>query len=93
MTLATSASTGSFDFTADEDSISQWVVIAPIASALPSALMPESPGTFWRSIRCLGWASRSFIIGIRLWPPATILASSFSLPRSPSASLTFFGAW
>ena len=27
------------------------------------------------SIRCSGWASRSFIIGSRLWPPAMIRAS------------------
>src|SRR4051812_19399405 len=27
------------------------------------------------SIRCAGWASRSFIIGSRLWPPAMIRAS------------------
>src|SRR5437773_4433741 len=93
MSAATSARTGSFDLTVDDDSISQWVVIAPIARALPSALMPESPETLRRSMRCFGWASRSFIIGMRLWPPARILASSFSLPSNPSASLTFFGAW
>ena len=66
MIEATSESTASFDFTSGDDSIAQWVVIAPIASELPSCLIPVSPGIFRRSIRCLGCASRSFIIGIKL---------------------------
>ena len=39
----------------------------------------SGPGTRPRSTRCSGAASRSFIIGIRLMPPASIL-------RAPSAS-------
>src|SRR5262245_29733943 len=93
MSPATSESTGSFDFTRADDSTSQWVVIAPNASMLPSCLMPVSPGTLRRSMMCLGWASRSFIIGIRLWPPARSLASSLCLPRRASASFTLVGAW
>jgi len=33
--------------------------------------MPLRPGMPARSTRCSGMASRSFIIGIRLWPPAS----------------------
>src|SRR5262245_42315093 len=93
MIPATSDRTGALDFTRADDSTCQCVVIAPIASTLPSSLIPESPGTLRRSTRCLGWARRSFIIGMRLWPPATIFASSLNWPRSPRASLTLVGAW
>src|SRR6516225_7621806 len=45
------------------------------------------------STTCLGWASRSFIIGRRLWPPARSLASSRCRDRSPTASSTLATRW
>src|SRR5262249_26824902 len=89
---AVSDTTAHFAFSTFDDSTSQCVVIAPIEIMPLSSLIPVRPGTLRRSIRCLGCARRSFIIGIRLWPPARILASS-SLPRSFSASATLAGAW
>jgi hypothetical protein len=65
--------------------------MAPMATTPFSSLIPLSPVTFRRSMRFLGCARRSFIIGTRLCPPASSLASS-SLPSSFSASLTVPGA-
>src|SRR5262250_2520961 len=59
----------------------------------PSSLIPLSPVTLPMSIRCLGWARRSFMAGSRLWPPARSLASSLYLPRRSSASLTVEALW
>src|SRR5213075_1201852 len=44
-------------------------------------------------MRCAGEASRSFISGIRLWPPASSLASSPSWPSSVIASSRLDGLW
>src|SRR5262245_44031831 len=90
---AVSLRIGHFCLSTGDDSICQWVVMAPITMAPPSSLMPLRPGTLRRSMRCLGCARRSFIIGTRLWPPARSLASSPSRPRRPSASCTLVGAW
>src|SRR5215510_13301283 len=92
MTDAVSEITGHLLFRRDEDSTSQCVVMAPMEMTLPSSLMPLRPGILRRSMRFLGWARRSFIMGMRLWPPATSLASS-SLPSRPSASFTVEGLW
>src|SRR5215472_8353210 len=43
------------------------------------------------SIKWLGRASRSFIMGIRLWPPLRILASSPCCCSNAMASGTFLG--
>src|SRR5262244_3214172 len=59
----------------------------------PSSLTPLSPAILPMSIRCLGWARRSFMAGSRLWPPAKSLASSLYLPRRSSASLTVEALW
>src|SRR5215468_11221222 len=59
----------------------------------PSSLTPLSPVILPMSIRCLGWARRSFMAGSRLWPPAKSLASSLYLPRRSSASLTVEALW
>src|SRR6266704_2496142 len=59
----------------------------------PSSLIPESPETFRRSTRCLGWARRSFIAGSRLCPPASSLASSLYLARRSTASFTVPALW
>ena len=40
------------------------------------------------SMRCSGLASRSFIIGSRLWPPAMMRASGPSLWRASMAPST-----
>ena len=91
MTAAVSDTTGTLALRTLDDSTSQWVVMAPTTMTPFSSLTPPRPFTLPRSMRCLGWARRSFIIGIRLWPPASSLASS-SLPSSFSASLTVVGA-
>src|SRR5262252_5055063 len=59
----------------------------------PSSLTPLSPVILPMSIRCLGWARRSFMAGSRLWPPARSFASSLYLPRRSSASLTVEALW
>src|SRR5262249_50198704 len=41
----------------------------------------------------LGLARRSFMRGMRLWPPERILASEPSLTRRPVASSIVRGAW
>src|SRR5258707_14063473 len=40
------------------------------------------------SMRCSGVASRSFIIGSRLWPPAMMRAPAPTLPRAAIATST-----
>src|SRR3954452_17396359 len=59
----------------------------------PSARRKSSSATPFRSMRCGGRASRKFIIGTRLWPPARILPSSRCSPRSASTSSSARGAW
>src|SRR5205823_15028551 len=91
MTAAVSETTGTLALIGLDDSTSQCVVMAPTVKTPFSSLIPARPLILPRSIRCLGWARRSFIIGMRLWPPASSLASS-SLSSSLSASLTRVGA-
>src|SRR5690348_11041400 len=67
--------------------------MAPITSVPPSSLMPERPETLRRSTRCFGWASRSFMAGSRLCPPASSLASSLWRPSRSSASFNVPGVW
>ena len=62
-------------------------------SRCPPREMPRSSAIRPRSIRWPGSAKRSFIIGSRLWPPASSLASGPSSPSSLSASATERGAW
>src|SRR5215831_12176017 len=45
------------------------------------------------STRWPGLARRSFMSGMRLWPPERILASAPSLTRRPVASSIVRGAW
>ena len=59
-----------------------WVVMAPMTISAPSVRTPLSSATPARSIRWPGCARRSFIIGMRLWPPASTRASS----RPPSSA-------
>src|SRR6266478_3630251 len=67
--------------------------MAPMTSVPPSSLIPASPDTLPRSIKCLGWARRSFIAGSRLCPPASSLASSLYLARRSTASFTVPALW
>ena len=68
-----------FSFTTAEVATSTWRVIAPITIERPFTSMPDSPSTALRSTRLFGEASRSFMVGISVCPPARIFASS-SLP-------------
>ena len=66
---------------------------ADVKKAIPAlaalALMPFSSGTSLRSRTWPGFASRSFIEAIRVWPPASSFASGF-LPSAAAASATDF---
>ncbi len=54
-----------------ESSSSACRVSAPIGSSPPATRRNASSARPLMSISVSGWASRSFIIGIRLWPPAS----------------------
>ena len=59
----------------------------------PSRRMPLSPATLRRSTRKPGLASRKFISGIRLWPPASTRGSASACSvSSPTASSRVVGA-
>ena len=87
---AASASTGQDFRTSAEAAISACVVVAPISSALPFAWMPESPLMPARSTSAFGVASRNFMAGSRLWPPARSRAP-LCFFRSCAASASVFG--
>ena len=55
--------------------------------------MPARPGIPLMSITWGGLASRSFMSGMRLWPPESTLASSPSLASNAVASARDVGAW
>src|SRR5207247_2750746 len=76
-----------------ESSRSDSRVSAPIRRKPSSSRMYASPGIALMSMTCLGVARRSFISGIRLWPPDSTLASSPSLASSCVASPIDVGAW
>ena len=57
----------------------------------PSMAMPLSPSTCWMSTSMDGMATRKFIAGTRLWPPASTIASR-SLARNAIASSSVRGA-
>src|SRR5262245_32163421 len=67
---AVSARIGQDFRTSGEAAISACVVVAPISRALPFALIPESPFMEPRSTSAAGQASRTFMAGSRLCPPA-----------------------
>src|SRR5277367_2599533 len=54
--------------------------------------MPSSPSIWERSTRCGGLASRCFMTGNSVWPPAITLESSF-LTRRLAACRTVSGRW
>jgi len=49
---------------------SLWVVAAPMVSVSPVALMPLRSAMRVTSMRSEGEASRCFMVGISVWPPA-----------------------
>src|SRR6266576_715907 len=59
-----------------ESATSACRVIAPITIERPRSSMPDRPSIKDRSIRLAGLASRCFMVGIRVWPPASSFASS-----------------
>ncbi len=75
------ASAGMFAFTTAELATLAWRAIAPITSERPFISMVSRPSTFDRSISCAGRASRCFITGTSVWPPAISLASSVLASR------------
>src|SRR5215212_3780118 len=82
-----------FSFTTAEVATSLWRVIAPITIERPFSSIPDSsPSIALRSIRLLGDASRSFMVGISVCPPARIFASS-SLPSMFEAWRRPVGRW
>ena len=79
-----------FSFTTGDVATSLCGVSAPIMSERPPISMKESPSIFDMSMMFLGPASRSFMVGIKVWPPARSLASSCRANR-PAAWRTVVG--
>ena len=67
------------------------IIIGAMTMSPASASMPLSSAPPARSTRCSGVASRSFIIGIRLCPPASARPSSPNWASRLMASLTDVG--
>jgi len=71
-----------------------WVVIAPITMAMAVAADALEAGDAVQVNQMGGGAaSRSFIIGTRLWPPASARASSPKSASNFTASATLAGLW
>src|SRR5271163_2892418 len=66
-------------------------VMAPITRLSPSRVTPASSGTFLRSMSAAGDARRCFMVGSRVMPPASALASA--LARSATAPDSDWGRW
>jgi len=66
-------------FTSADPATAAWVAIAPIVTAPPAAEMPLRSDAPPRSMTSDGLASRCFIVGIRVCPPAMNLASDLPL--------------
>ncbi len=75
---AASASIGHADFNSADDASSACVVRAPIRSETPLFEIPFRSAMRPMSTRAVGVASRSFMSGIRLCPPASSLAPACS---------------
>src|SRR5450432_3205784 len=89
---ASSASAGIASPTIAERATSACLAVAPITSERPFISIPSRPSMWERSTRCGGLASRCFITGSRVWPPAMTLASSFFVKRL-AACRTVAGRW
>jgi hypothetical protein len=89
---AVSASSGHPFRTAPESATEAWVASAPMTRLSPSTAMSANPAIRPMSTTLAGCAARSFMAGMRLWPPATSLASG-SEERSSTASATEAARW
>src|SRR4051794_11084353 len=89
---ASSASAGIASPTSGELATSACRAVAPMISERPFISMPSRPSICDRSTRCGGLASRCFITGISVWPPAISFASSFLTSRL-AACRTVAGRW
>src|SRR5262245_4703581 len=86
------ASNGRVSATVPDSSATYSRVTAPIAT-WPSALdTPDSSSMPLMSMSTAGRASRSASSGIKLWPPASTLASSWYSASRSTASATVVGA-
>ena len=57
------------------------LAVAPMTSERPFISIASRPSIWERSTRCGGLASRCFMTGTSVWPPAITLASSFFTRR------------
>src|ERR1700744_2719730 len=89
---ASSASAGIASPTTGELATSACLAVAPITSERPFISMPSRPSMWERSTRCGGLASRCFMTGTSVWPPAISFASSF-LASKLAACRTVSGRW
>ena len=87
MAPASAASAGILPRTSAEPATAAWVVMAPMTTAPPSALIPDSSAMPPMSTRSDGAARRSFKVGSRVMPPATSVpsAAALSLPAASSS--------
>ena len=78
---ASAASPGILACTSFEAATSACGVIAPMVMVAPSSVMPLRDPSFDRSTSATGLASRCFIVGISVMPPATSLLSSIEVSK------------
>src|SRR5580693_9278514 len=86
------ASNGTESATTSDSSAMYSRVIAPILTQPSAADTPDSSSIPLMSMSTAGRASRSASSGIRLWPPASTLASSTYSASKSTASAVVVGA-
>jgi hypothetical protein len=86
------ASSGTPRETASDSSAAYSRVIAPTDTQPSATDTPDNSARPLMSITTAGRASLMASSGIRLWPPASTLASSWCSASSPAASATVSGA-
>jgi hypothetical protein len=84
--------TGKRSFSTGERSHVLCRTSAPMRRPPPSSAISSRPPIRLMSTRVPGAAKRSFMSGIRLWPPASTFASSPRCASSASASSSVSGA-
>src|SRR2546421_6370605 len=89
---ATSHRPGMVERTSAQCATWSWVVMAPMSTPVAFFWMPRSSATRERSTMTFGLASRSFMVGSSVCPPASSLASPLPA-RSLAASATDCGRW
>ena len=90
MPAARCASAGIAAATVALSATSACLVIAPMTSVSPSRETPASPLMFFKSTIAEGAASRAFIVGSSVMPPARIFESG-SRVSAAAAALTSAG--